>query len=235
MLHHCGFRALRTEDETGLVDWLSERVATLDSHAEAFKLAAYAHLRRLHVEPPLPECLSRLLRTAVRQREERLCLDTCVQLSPVTREALDALLHTDAPEDEAGQVPLFPVQSDLANLKDGAGAVKVVTVHQELEKRRQLRALGLPDALFEGAPIKVVTHYRQRASREPPRELRRHPPHVRYTRRAALCWQRQREITDTLVDLLLHIAHRIGVRAAEKVDTELLKHLRKVVGKTKLL
>jgi hypothetical protein len=167
ILHHCGFRAFRTEDETGLVDWLSERVATLDPHAEAFKLAAYAHLRRLHVEPPPPERLSRLLRTAVRQREERLCLDTFVQLSLVTRDALDALIHTDAPEDEAGQVPLFPVKSDLATLKDGAGAVKVVTVHQEIEKLRQLRALGLPDALFEGVPVKVVTHYRQRASREP--------------------------------------------------------------------
>ena len=176
ILHHCGFRAFRAEDEAALVDWLSERVVTLDPHAEAFKLAAYAHLRRLHVEPPPSERLSRLLRTAVRQREERLCLATFVQLSPATRDALDALLHTDAPEDEAAQAPLFPVKSDLATLKDSAGAVKVLTVHQEIEKLRQLRALGLPEALFEGMPGKVVTQYRQRASSEPPRELRRHPP-----------------------------------------------------------
>ena len=48
------------------MDWLSERVVTLDPQAEAFKGAAYAHLRRLHVEPPPPERLRRLLRTAVR-------------------------------------------------------------------------------------------------------------------------------------------------------------------------
>jgi hypothetical protein len=162
-------------------------------------------------------------------------MDTFVQLAPATRYALDALIHMDALEDEAGQAPLFPVKSDLANLKDGVGAVKVVTVHEEIEKLRQLRALGLPDTLFEGVPGEIVTHYRQRASSEPPRELRRHPPHVRSTLLAALCWQRQREITDTLVDLLLHIAHRIGVRAEEKVETELLTHLRKVAGKTKLL
>jgi TnpA family transposase len=235
ILHHCGFRAFRAEDETALVAWLSERVATLDPHAEAFKLAAYAHLRLLHIEPPPPERLNRLLRTAVRQREERLCMDTFVELSPATRDALDALIHTDAPEDEAGQAVLFPVKSDLATLKDGAGAVKVVTVRTEIEKLQQLRELGLPDVLFEGVPVKVVTNYRQRASTEAPRELRRHPPHVRYTLLAALCWQRQHEITDTLVDLLIHIAHRIGVRAEDKVDTELLKHLRKVAGKTKLL
>ena len=235
ILHYCGFRAFRAEDEPTLVDWLSERVVTLDPQAEAFKGAAYAHLRRLHVEPPPPERLRRLLRTAVRQREERLCLDSFVRLSPGTRDALDALIHTGTPEDEGDQTPLFPVKSDLATLKDGAGAVKVVTVHQAIEKLRQLRALGLPDMLFEGVPAKVVTHYRQRASREPPRELRRHPPHVRYTLLAALCWQRQREITDTLVDLLIHIAHRISVRAEDKVDTELLTHLRKVAGKTQLL
>jgi TnpA family transposase len=34
---------------------------------------------------------------------------------------------------------------------------------------------------------------------------------------------------------MIHIAHRIGVRAEEKVNTELMKHARKVVGKAKLL
>jgi hypothetical protein len=44
---------------------------------------------------------------------------------------------------------------------------------------------------------------------------------LRYLLLAALCGQRQREITDTLVDLLLHITHRIGVKAEEKVDATL--------------
>jgi Domain of unknown function (DUF4158) len=199
ILSHCGFRAFRAADEPGLVDWLSERVVPLNPQAEAFTSAAYMHLRRLQVEPPPPERLRRLVRTAVRQREEHLCLDTFSQLAPVTRDALDALLRTDALEEETGQAPLFPIKSELAILKDGAGAVKVVTIGQELEKLQQLRALGLPETLFEGVPDKIVTHYRQRASAEPPRELRRHPPHVRATLLAALCWHRQREITDTLV------------------------------------
>ena len=65
--------------------------------------------------------------------------------------------------------------------------------------------------------------------------MRRHPPETRYTLLAALCWQRQREITDTLVELLIHIAHRVGVRAEKKVESELLKYVKKVAGKTKLL
>jgi len=52
---------------------------------------------------------------------------------------------------------------------------------------------------------------------------------------AALCWQREQEITDNLVELLIHIAHREGVRAEEKVESELLKYAKKVVGKVRLL
>ena len=46
---------------------------------------------------------------------------------------------------------------------------------------------------------------------------------------------RQLEITDNLAELLIHIAHRVGVRAEEKVDSELMKHAKKVMGKAKLL
>ena len=58
---------------------------------------------------------------------------------------------------------------------------------------------------------------------------------MRYTLLAALCWQRQREITDTLVELLIHIAHRVRVRAEKKVDGEWLQYTKKVMGKTTLL
>jgi len=38
-----------------------------------------------------------------------------------------------------------------------------------------------------------------------------------------------------LVELLLHIAHRVGVKAEEKVDATLLQHVKKVMGKTRIL
>jgi hypothetical protein len=60
--------------------------------------------------------------------------------------------------------------------------------------------------------------------------LRRYPLAVRYTLLAALCWQREREITDDQVELLIHIAHHVGVRAEEKVNAELMKYVKKVMG-----
>jgi len=232
---YCGFRAFRADDEPGFVAWLSTCVTSLDPEAEPLLRVAYSHLRAQHVEPPAQGRLRRLVRAALRAYEERLVADIAAQLSPATCAALDALIQTDADEREGDQVPLFPLRSELASLKEDAGAVKVETVREEIEKLRQLRALGLPEGLFRDVPATLVTHYRRRAASEKPRELRRHPPAVRYMLLAALCWQRAREITDTLVDLLLHIAHRIGVRAEEKVERALQAYVKKIVGKPALL
>lgn len=233
----CGFRAFHAQDESVFIAWLSDHVISPNPESEALKFAAYAHLRSQHIEPPESERWHRLLRTAVSKREERLVTETARQLSLATRVALDALVKTQAPEDPADpdQMALFPVRSDLALIKDGVGAVKVETVLEEIAKLKQLRALGLSASLFQDAPPKLVMHYRQRAATEKSRELRRHPPEIRYTLLAALCWQRQYEITDNLVELLIHIAHRVGVRAKEKVDGELMKYAKTISGKAKLL
>jgi hypothetical protein len=232
---YCGFHVFRGEDEATFVEWASERVVNPNPDAEVLKEAAYGHLRGLKLEPPRPDRLRRLLETAVARRQQRLVGATAARLSLPTRTALDDLVKTGVAESDTNQMPLFPVRSELAAVKDGAGAVKVETVLEELNKLKNLRALELPENLFHDAPGKFVTHYRQRAATEPPRELRRHPPELRYTLLAALCWQRQREITDNLVELLIHIAHRVGARAEKKVDGELLQYAKKVMGKTKLL
>lgn len=233
---HCGYTVFTAAHEADLIGWLSKRVTSPDPESEALKLAAYSHLRTLVVEPPPEGRLNRLLRAAVRHLEARVVEETLARLSPATCAALDALIQTDAAAgDDFEQAALFPVRSELATLKDDAGTVKVATVLEEIAKLKQLRALELPDDLFRDTSTKLLAHYRQRAASEPPRELRRHPPALRATLLAALCWQRQREITDILVELLIHIAHRVGVKAEEKVDIEFLKFAKKVVGKTRLL
>lgn len=131
------------------------------------------------------------------------------------------------------QQPLLVVRSSLAELKDNAGSVKVDTVLDELQKLKELRSLNLPEPLFQDIPPKVVTQHRRRAASEPPRELRRHPETVRCALLAALCWQRQVEVTDNLVELLIHIAHHIGARAESRVESELPRQLRKVSRRKK--
>lgn len=42
---------------------------------------------------------------------------------------------------------------------------------------------------------------------------------------------RQMEFTDNIIDLLIEITHKIGVRAERKVDRELLKDFKKLMEK----
>src|ERR1035441_3423791 len=48
--------------EPAFIAWLSERVTSSNPEAEAFKIAAYGHLRAQLLEPPATERLRRLLR-----------------------------------------------------------------------------------------------------------------------------------------------------------------------------
>ena len=159
--------------EADFIAWLSPHVSSPDPTSEALTLTAYRHLRTLKLEPPLPARLRRLLQAAVRHREAQLVEETVARLSPATCTALDTLLQTEALGDDAGapeQALRFPVRCERATLQEDAGAVKVATVLEELATLRQLRALGLPEMWFRDTPAKRLTHYRQRAASEPPRE-----------------------------------------------------------------
>jgi TnpA family transposase len=145
---------------------------------------------------------------------------------------IDSSLHSDAAEGDAGADWL---STPFSVLKTDPGRVSLKSVLRELEKLQQIETLGLPDTLFAELPPKILRQYRLRAAAEPPREIRRHPEPMRYTLLAAFCWQRQHEIIDGLVDLLIQIVHRISVRAEKKVVEELVGDLQKVHGKTTLL
>ena len=222
----------------GFLPGLMDHVVSPNPDAEAFKIASYEHLR----DPAhgasangadAPYAAAGGCRT--RGTDDRRDHHPTLSGHSSRLGHPDRHLPSAASTADADQISLFPARSELSSVKDDAGSVKVETVLEEIAKLRQLRALELPETLFRAAPPKLVTHYRQRAASEPPRELRRHPPETRYTLLAALCWQREREITDNLIELLIRIAHRVGVRAEEKVDEELLRFAKKVVGKARLL
>ena len=52
---------------------------------------------------------------------------------------------------------------------------------------------------------------------------------------AALCWLRRREVTDSLVDLLIQVIHKINVRAEKRVEKEVLDDFKRVTGKITVL
>ncbi len=205
---------------------------TFDRNEQHLTEIVYQRLRELKIEPPTSERIERLIRSALHSCEQNFCATTSAQISSETRAKIDGILNTDkALEEQATQSQPF----DFNNLKADPGRVGLDSLLKEIDKLETIRQLELPENLFTEISPKIIHHYRQRASAEPPRELRRHPDPIRYTLVAAFCWQRSQEITDSLVELLIQIVHRIGIRAERKVDKELIADFKRVSGKNNIL
>ena len=104
-----------------------------------------------------------------------------------------------------------------------------------MTRLQRVRDLDLPLDLFDHLGSKVLQAYRQRAAVEAPYELRRHPEALRMTLLAVFGHCRQRELTDTLVDSLIELIHRMGAKAERKVEKELLEDLKRVNGQIGML
>jgi TnpA family transposase len=227
-----GFREFTVADGEELTAWLCDKVLPYERNASYLESAVYQRLRSLKLEPPTSLRIERLIRSAVKTTEKKFCADIFEQLSVFSLRKMDALLNTkDGLKDNESHFR----QSVFNFLKTDPGRTSLKSILKEISKLQCLRELELPAKLFTNIPPKVVTHYRRRASAETPRELRRHPAPIRYTLVAAFCWQRSQEITDSLVELLVQIIHRIHVNAERRVDKQLLIEFKRVDNKPRLL
>jgi Tn3 transposase DDE domain/Domain of unknown function (DUF4158) len=227
-----GFREATEQDEAALAAWLTERALAEDRDGDRLRLRAYERCRAQGLEPPASGQVDRLVRSALRSADEHFCASTVQRLAPSTVLALEALLR---PAVSDGVVGTEPGRAAWTELKADPGPPTLATALTEITKLERLRALSLPEDLFTRVPPKVLRAYRQRAVVEETYELRRHPTPVRLTLLAVFCWLRSRELTDTLVDVLLQLVHYIGAKAERKVEHQLLDELRHVTGKTGLL
>jgi hypothetical protein len=202
----------------------------------------------LHIEPPTPDRLSRLLHTALHQFDTQFCASISQQLTPEIRAHLDALLttivseepssaevSTEAASDQEGITPTQRSRSVWQSLKQDAGQMSLEHTLEEIAKLERIEQLGLPATLFAQASPKLLQQYRQRIVIEEIHEIRRHPDALRWTLLAAYCWLRQQEIIDTLVDLLLDMAHHLSTKAERRVEQAFVRDIKKVSGKTNLL
>jgi uncharacterized protein DUF4158 len=93
-----GFRETTVDDAQALSHWLCEQVLPRERNAERLKSAVYDRCRELHLEPPTPERIDRVVRSAARTYEESFCAEILARLSPDNQASLDALLQT-APDE----------------------------------------------------------------------------------------------------------------------------------------
>jgi len=168
------------------------------------------------IEPPSADRVTEFVRSALRQAEQTLVTRVAARIDPGVIGWLEALV---AAEDDADG----DHQDVLATIKTDSGNVSLDSLLAELDKLTAVRAVGLPANLFTGVAPKVVTGWRARTAVESPSHLRDHPQPTRLVLLSALLFEREREVTDTLVELLISTVHRIDARAEKKVVKEFVK------------
>lgn len=216
-----------TADANSVLTWLKTHTRYLEEHnLDRLKETVYERYKELKIEPPQPKRIERMVHSAVRSADEGLYSKIEAQLTPEIREKLDALLN------EHTQIPAAPAFSDL---KNEAGGPTLENVLSETAKLERIRAIALPGNLFAEVSHKRLLWCKQRIAVEDLSEIRRHPPQVRYSLLAAFCTVRATEITDTLVELLIAVIHKMGSRAKRIVDREVVRDIKRVQGKNRLL
>src|SRR5680860_952024 len=230
---HLGYRLATVADQEKLTGWLSEAVAHAERRPDRVREELLSEFGRLRIEPPTAGRILRMVRSALRSAEQNWALRIAGRLDPSATGRLLNLIATS--EDDEPDEVIHWAASLFALIKASPGNVSLESMMTEIGKLQAVRALDLPAGLFADVAPKVLDGWRARAAVEAPSHLRRHAPPLTVTLLASLVHQREREITDTLVELLVATVHRIGARAERRVTNELINAFKKVNGKKNIL
>jgi hypothetical protein len=229
-----GFRECGVTDYATAADWLVEHVTQAERQVEQVRSELLGWLRREHLEPPASARLLRIIRSALDRGEKLLVDQICCGLDSETRLRLNQLVF-GVPDKPAADT-VGPGGSDvLAWVKTDPGRLSLNTMLTEIGKLEAIRAVGLPADLLAQVAPKVVTSWRVRAAVLSPSHFRETPTEMRWMLLCALLVERQWEITDTLVELLISTVHAINGRADRRVTEEMVASFKRVRNKSALL
>ncbi|MEV4475327.1 Tn3 family transposase [Nonomuraea sp. NPDC049504] len=247
---HLGFHTCTTEDATKRAVWLAEEVAHAERRPERVREELLKHLREERIEPPAPGRISRIVASALRNAEVAWLVRIASRLSPETTQRIYALVGiedasravNEGASDRQETMGEAPAEDDddiesglLALIKSAPGNVSLESMMTEIRKLAAARSIGLPPELFADVASKVLAAWRARAAVEAPSHMRTHLRELTVLLLAALVQEREREITDALVELLIATVHRIKARADSKVTKELINAFKRVTGKENIL
>ena len=152
LFHFQGFSRLHHK---ALREWLKEAAAQ-DPHLDRLIQAAYNQCCRLRIEPPLPDQVERLVRSALHCYEKQFCASVLKKLPPETVTQLEALLKP-VPLSVTGvdQDPVLE-RTPLQDLRAGPGRAGLESLFEEITRLERLRFLSLPEDLFQNIPSKCL-------------------------------------------------------------------------------
>ena len=224
---YTGFRECSVADAETLTSWLAEHVASIERREHRVRAELLASCRAQLIEPPTPDRVGEITRSALYRAEQALLGLIAARIDRGVVERLEALIALSDDDGEENNV--------LALIKAAPGNVSLDTMLTEIAKLEAIRAVGLPAGLFDGVATKVVEGWRARAMVESPSHLRQHPQPTKLALLCALLVMREREVTDTLAQLVISTIQKINAHAEKKVVEEFVKDFRRVRGKDTML
>lgn len=90
---HLGFRACGVEDAEKLTQWLAAEVAHEECHLDRVRDELVRQCRAERVEPPAPDRVTRMVRSALHMAEENWFAVIAVRLDPQVRDRLLDLIE----------------------------------------------------------------------------------------------------------------------------------------------
>ena len=247
--HLTGFRPCTVADANKLAAWVATGPALAERRAEPVRELLLGHCHRERIEPPTTARLGRIVDSGIRQAEHAQVALVVSRLLPVHVDRLNQLVSdrtSGEAEDTAADAPASDglddedadeeAQADvLSAVKASPGNVSLASLLTEIAKLEATRAIDLPTDLFTGLDPKVILAWRAHAAIESPSHLRTRQPATRLVLLAALIHLRQREITDTLVELLNSIIHKINAGADKAVTDAFVRHYKRTRNTATLL
>jgi TnpA family transposase len=222
-------------DQAAATDWLVETVTQLEHRPEQVRAELLGWCREHRREPPTSGRIDRIVRSALDRGEKLLIERVTAMLPEEVRTRLNGLVFgvPDEPDTDGGGGP--GERDVLAWVKSDPGRLSLNTVLDEISKLEAIRAVGLPLGLLATVPPKIVSGWRVRAAVQSPSHFRQFAAETRWVLLAALLMERQREITDTLVELLISTVHAINARADHRVTEEMVASFKRVRNKDAIL
>lgn len=232
---HLGFRECSVADAEKLTVWLAEHVACKERWPEQVRVELLARCRAECIEPPTPGRCDQIVGAALRVAEETLTAKISARLTVEGTERIVALVAGLAQKDDAvtGEGGGGEDGDGLPVLGEDQGGSGQCEPGDDAHGDRQ--AARGPRSRATGRPVRRRRAEGSSRMASSPSHLRTHPLPLRVTLLAALLYEREREITDTLVELLISTVHRIGARAEKRVTEQLVNAFKKVSGKENIL
>ncbi|KPC50971.1 Uncharacterized protein AC509_4332 [Pseudomonas amygdali pv. morsprunorum] len=235
--HFLGYQLPTGKDLARLREWLTSDVLPFDPQARHGLDVALEWFGAQRLEPPALGELERVVRSTVYGYETRQQEVILARLSADSQAAIDRLLEGDDPESDNQRIGESekPEAVTFTHLKTDLGRPSLDSLLSGISKVKCIDGVGLSAQHFAGVSTKLIDQLCRRCASESIRELRRHPPAVRYSMVAMFCWRRRQQLIDSLIDLLLQLIHNLGTRAEKKINKKQFAAFKKVRSKAKLL